>query len=217
MALQIIRQFAVGLFLLLAVAVNARSSVEAKIAPDKLVEEISESLVSDIASYRDAIHEADSEEQKTAMLADFYSRVAATLDPVVDFNWLSLNVMGELRKQATTEQREQFRQVFTQRLVETYGRGLLTYSNQKIVVFPLEEGDKGKRKVVINQEIRGESQSYPLQYRMGLNRDGNWKVINVVINGINLGSTFRKQFVQAVAKYNGDLDQVVANWTVSES
>jgi phospholipid transport system substrate-binding protein len=217
MSLQTIRQFAVGLFLLLAVAVNAQSSAEAKIAPDKLVEEISEALVSDIANYRDAINQADSEEQKAVMLADFYSRVAATLDPVVDFNWLSLNVMGDYRKKATTEQREQFMQVFKRGLVETYGRGLLTYSNQKIVVFPLEEGEKGKRKVVINQEIRGESQAYPLQYRMGLNRDGNWKVINVVINGINLGNTFRSQFVQAAAKYSGDLDQVIANWTVSES
>lgn len=218
---QTIRQFFTAVFagicLVLAVTANAQAAAEAKVAPDMLVEQITDTLVSDIASYRNAIDKAASEAEKEAMLAEYYQRIASTLDPVVDFNWISLNVMGEYRKKATTEQREQFMQVFKQGLVETYGRGLLTYSNQKIVVFPLDEADKGKRKVVINQEIRGESQSYPLQYSMGLNRDGNWKVVNVIINGINLGSTFRSQFVQAAAKYNGDLDKVIANWTVSES
>ncbi len=101
--------------------------------------------------------------------------------------------------------------------METYGRGLLTYSNQKIVVFPLPEADQGKRKVVVKQEIQGVEQTYPLQYSMGLNRDGEWKVINVTINGINLGQTFRNQFEQAAVKYNGDINQVIANWAIAES
>ena len=47
---------------------------------------------------------------------------------------------------------------------------------------------------------------------MGLNKKAEWRVINVIINGINLGKTFRSQFVQAAQKNQGDLDQVIANW-----
>lgn len=205
-------------FLVFLAASSTHASVEeqgAVVAPDELVQSITDTLVVQIASYRDAVNDVDQEAEKEALLQDFYHEITSTLEPVVDFNWISLNVMGEYRKQASSEQRKQFKKVFTRGLVETYGRGLLTYSDQQIVVFPLSESDKGKRKVVVNQEIRNRDQAYPLQYSMGLNRNGKWKVINVIINGINLGQTFRNQFVQAAAKYDGDIDKVIANWAAA--
>ena len=41
---------------------------------------------------------------------------------------------------------------------------------------------------------------------------GDWKLINVVMDGINLGKTFRSQFEQAVQKNNGDIDMVIEKW-----
>lgn len=202
---------------LLAFTVAAHGAAEQTMAPDKLVEGVTQSLLKDIASYRAALDGAGDGAAKDALLRQFYTQLTNTLEPVIDFNWISLNVMGQYRKQATTEQREQFRAVFTRSLVETYGAGLLSYSDQKIVVHPLGEELAGQRKVTVTQEIVGVDKSYPLLYSMGLTRDGSWKVINVIINGINLGSTFRNQFVQAAAKYNGDLDQVIRNWAATES
>lgn len=209
--------YAFAAILLFAFAGAVQGSAETALAPDKLVENVTETLLSDIAVYREALGEARDEAQKQELLGQFYDKLTQTLEPVIDFNWISLNVMGQYRKQASTEQRDQFRQVFTRALVETYGRGLLTYSDQKIVVFPIEGGVGEKRKVTVTQEIQGVEKSYPLVYSMGLNRDGSWKVINVIINGINLGATFRNQFVQAAEKHNGDISKVIANWTVAES
>lgn len=215
MKMQVFLRYLVALWFVSLASVYAVAS-QAQ-APDKLVENVTEALLSDIATYREALDKAGSEAQKQALLDDFYQRLTATLEPVVDFRWIALNVMGPYRKQATSEQRRQFRDVFTRGLVETYGRGLLTYSDQEIIVFPLKDELAGKRKVVVSQEIQGADQSYPLLYSMGLNKEGSWKVINVVINGINLGSTFRNQFVQAANKYNGDIDKVIANWAVTQS
>ena len=39
------------------------------------------------------------------------------------------------------------------------------------------------------------------------------KLVNVVLNGINLGITFRTQFYQAMKKSDGDLDLVIAEWS----
>jgi phospholipid transport system substrate-binding protein len=50
---------------------------------------------------------------------------------------------------------------------------------------------------------------------MGKNREGEWKLINVVLNGINLGKTFRSQFMQAMKK-QGDLNQVIAEWAEAD-
>ena len=210
-----LRYFFVAVLLL--VVASAQASTEETIAPDTLVQHVTDVLLTDISTYRDKMESAGQESEKQVLLEDFFGRITATLEPVVDFNWISLNVMGPFRKQATGEQRTQFREIFKRGLVETYGRGLLTYSDQEIVVHPLEDGEVDKRKVVVNQEIRGVDQSYPLQYSMGLNRDGEWKVINVIINGINLGKTFRNQFTQAAKKYDGDLDKVIANWSAPES
>lgn len=185
--------------------------------PHQLVEKVTEALLSDIDRYRLELESSVNEAQKQQMIGAFFSEVTKTLEPVVDFNWIALNVMGNYRKTATEEQRYRFREAFTQGLVETYGRGLLTYSNQKIVVFPPQDDTNGKRKVTVVQEIQGEDRAYPLLYSMGLNRSGEWKVLNVIINGINLGSTFRNQFMQSVEKYDGDLDKVIDNWANNQS
>jgi len=86
----------------------------------------------------------------------------------------------------------------------------LSYSSEKIELLPAEEiGDK--RKVTVHQQIVGVDATYPLDYTMGL-KNGQWKVINVIINGINLGKTFRGQFTQSSQKNDGDIDKVIASW-----
>jgi phospholipid transport system substrate-binding protein len=57
---------------------------------------------------------------------------------------------------------------------------------------------------------------YPLEYSMARKKTGQWMVVNVVINGINLGKTFRNQFVQSAQRAGGDVDQVINGWS-SES
>ncbi|MGD9660129.1 MAG: phospholipid-binding protein MlaC [Porticoccaceae bacterium] len=215
--MKMLKLYAYSIICLFAFASISQGSAEAVMAPDKLVEEVTETLLNDIALYRDALNKAESEAEEAQLLSRFYDSLGATLEPVIDFNWISLNVMGPYRKQATAEQRKRFREVFTRGLVETYGRGLLTYSDEKIVVHPLEEAEQGKRKVTVIQEIKGVDKTYPLLYSMGLNRNGDWKVINVIINGINLGTTFRNQFVQAAEKYSGDVDKVIENWSITQS
>ena len=49
---------------------------------------------------------------------------------------------------------------------------------------------------------------------MYLNDLGEWKLINIIINGVNLGITFRNQFYSLMKKEN-DLDKVIAEWVAS--
>ena len=48
---------------------------------------------------------------------------------------------------------------------------------------------------------------------MYLNKQGQWKLINIVINGVNLGLTFRNQFRALAEEFDGDIDKVILNWT----
>jgi len=42
--------------------------------------------------------------------------------------------------------------------------------------------------------------------------DGQWKVRNVIVEGINMGLLFRDQFAQAMQAQGGDLEAVISNW-----
>ena len=59
---------------------------------------------------------------------------------------------------------------------------------------------KGQRRVTVKQEIRSSDNVYPLEYSLARKKSGEWMVVNVVINGINLGKTFRNQFVQSAQR-----------------
>ncbi|MFT5117797.1 MAG: phospholipid transport system substrate-binding protein, partial [Kiritimatiellia bacterium] len=62
------------------------------------------------------------------------------------------------------------------------------------------------------QEVRSASGVTKVSYSMAKNRQDQWKVINLVLNGINFGQTFRGQFAAAVEKNNGDLDKTIHQW-----
>lgn len=171
--------------------------------PHALVESMTSDLLTQLGDYREGVEENPE---------PFFQFLETRLDSVIDFPWIARNVMGPYRKRASNEQLERFSQVFRRGLVETYGRGLLTYSDEKIEVLPPAEPIDGKRRVRVKQEIHGETQVYPVSYTMGLNRNNEWKITNVIINGINIGKTFRNQFVQSAQKHGGDLDKVIDGW-----
>lgn len=201
----------------------AQASAEATIAeeataPDQMVEAVTNKLLGDIVTFRDAIDGAQSELEKEALLREFYDELQATLRPVIDFRLISKRVMGKYYKQASKEQFEMFQDVFARSLVETYGRGLLAYSSDKdVIVEPLPEEDKGKSKVIVVQKIQTAEKAIPLYYNMWKNKRGEWKVVNLILDGINMGKTFYGQFNEAAEKYQGSIDQVIENWAVSQS
>ena len=42
--------------------------------------------------------------------------------------------------------------------------------------------------------------------------NGEWKVRNVIINGINVGKLFRDQFADAMQRNGNDLDKTINGW-----
>lgn len=145
----------------------------------------------------------------------YHAEVQALLDPVVDFKSFSRLVMATHYKKATVEQRKRFASSFKSSLVKTYASALMQFSNEEIKVLDPTRAPRDPRRPTVNMEITTAGGAvYPLSYTMGKNKEGNWQMRNIIINGINLGLTFRNQFGSAVRdkKYGGDLDQVIDAW-----
>lgn len=147
----------------------------------------------------------------------YYSKVSALLEPVVAFEYIAKVVMANHYKGASEAQREGFAVVFKTTMVETFAKGMANYSDFDIAVIPPEKKTDGQRKVEVIQEVKSKDGTHVVSYTMAQSKSGEWKLINVVLNGINLGKSFRDQFAQAMRQYNNDVDKVIAGWGQSSS
>ncbi len=187
---------------------EARSLEPDSDSPFAQVDQVTSALVAAISRHKDGY---------PANEQIFFAAITAILTPHVDFSYMAKNVMGPYRKKASMLQRSAFAEAFQLGLTETYGRGLMSFNNEKIVVVNRKLLHEKQRKVVVKQQIYGADQVYPLAYTMKRKKIGAWMITNVVINGINLGKVLRNQFVQAAKKNAGDLDVVIADWSSESS
>ncbi len=143
----------------------------------------------------------------------FYREIGTILEPVVAFDYIAYGVMGSFAKQASAAQRRRFSEVFQTSMITTYAKGMAVYANQEIEIVPPEQDYSEQRKASVVQKLRGDGSVHTVVYSMGKSkRDNQWKLLNVIIDGVNLGTTFRAQFAQAMKKH-ADIDQVIANWS----
>lgn len=135
------------------------------------------------------------------------------LEPVVDFGFIAKVVMGDTAKTATKDQMSRFEAVFRESLVSTYAKGMKGYVESEMNIPPLGPEAKGQNRVAVRQEVVTTAGVQVIDYTMAKNRTtGEWKLINVVLNGINLGKTFRTQFAQSIKQHKGDVDKVIDTW-----
>lgn len=144
----------------------------------------------------------------------YYGNVRKVLEETVSFPFIAKSVMATYWSKATEVQRERFTDVFTRGMVETLGKGMANYSDLKITTLPAAKEDKGKRRVEVVQEIQGTEGVNRVSYTMAQNRSGEWKLINVVLNGVNLGKSFRDQFAQSMRQNDNDIDKVIDGWSM---
>ncbi|WP_422821997.1 MlaC/ttg2D family ABC transporter substrate-binding protein [Vreelandella nigrificans] len=139
--------------------------------------------------------------------------VNENLEEVADFRYIGASVMGSYFRNATPEQRSRFANVFRQTLIDTYTRGLVTFDYDELRVLDNQRGQRHEDQASVDMEVvANNGQVYPVSYSLRLS-DGEWRVVNVIVNGINLGLTFRNQFDQAMRENNRDYDAVIRGWS----
>jgi phospholipid transport system substrate-binding protein len=128
-----------------------------------------------------------------------YDLVHELIIPHFDFPSMSKWVLGRSWPNATDEQRTRFVQEFQTLLIRTYAKALLEYSDQEIKYFPVN-ADPNSNLVVVRTEIKQSgAQTIPINYSMHVS-GGEWKVVDVSINGVSLVSTYRGSFASEIRK-----------------
>ena len=159
----------------------------------------------------------------------YYSSIQSILDGVVDFRGFARGVMGpyatseryrsldEAGRAQLRDQLDRFSEVMRVGMVRTYGKGLLAFSGSRIEISKPAIDEAQQSRVSVEQLIfSDEAESYVVMYQMGRDKNGDWKLRNMIIENINLGEIYRNQFQSAARKADGNLDTVIDEWSTVE-
>ena len=143
----------------------------------------------------------------------FKDKISMIFEPMVDFRRVGASVMGKKYYLASSKsQRLKFIQAFKDSLLDTYTSTLAQWGDQRIVtVFP--EVSEIKQTEDVKQNLITASNIYPITYKVRKNKSGDWLIINIIVNGVNLGLTFRNQFQALAKEHNENIDEIIKHWT----
>jgi phospholipid transport system substrate-binding protein len=111
---------------------------------------------------------------------------------------MSKLVLGRNWKRLDAAERDEFVDEFTTYLANDYGSRLDRYEQEKVAV----EGEEPKPRgdvVVKTKIVGGANHGAIIDYRMRKQGE-DWKIIDVVIEGISLVANFRDQFKEVIAR-----------------
>ena len=172
--------------------------------PHEVVEEVTEKLLV-------AVENSKSSSEKDQ--GTYFSDVRVIMEDAINFKFIAKNVMGKYWSVADREQKHAFLEVFTMSMVETYAKGMANFANLDITTIPSKDGAPEFGKANVMQKIVAADGINRVAYTMGKRKGGEWQLINVVLDGINLGQQFRTQFAQLVEENNGDINLAIENWS----
>ena len=167
-----------------------------------LVQDTTSKMLADLKAHKEQYKQDPSK---------FYNALNTIVGPVVDAEGISKSIMTvKYSRKATPAQMQTFQENFKKGLFQFYGNALLEYNNQGIIVdAPKDEsGDRAE----VGMKVSGSNGAvYPVSYTL-TKINGEWKLRNVIINGINIGKLFRDQFADAMQRNGNDLDKTINGW-----
>ena len=124
--------------------------------------------------------------------------VRKIINEVFDYKELSRRTLGREWKKFKPEQQTEFIDLFSKLLENVYADRILAYTHEKIEFGKETELKKGRVEVE-SYIITMDNKKVPLFYRMS-NKTGQWRVYDVVIEGVSMIKNYRGQFRQILSK-----------------
>ena len=164
--------------------------------PEQIVEETSSTVLT-------AINEQNAELREDPTLIN--ALINDTVIPTIDLDSMGKLILGKYWKKASEEQRTQFVSEFKDMLIRTYAKSLVDYGHAKITVLPNRDKEQGKY-YTVQSELDIGSGKTPLQvaYIFRKNKQDEWKVFDLAVDGLSLVKNFRTSFGQEIKETSLD-------------
>lgn len=134
--------------------------------------------------------------------------VEEVLSPHVDQHRVSALALGKYWKKATPEQRAAFENAYKNTMIRLYSAAYASYKDWSIRHLPLKLKPDAKKTIVNIEVLRSSGQPVAISYRM-INKNGDWKVYDIIIEGISLVSNYRSQFSEIIEQNKGSIQALI--------
>lgn len=161
------------------------ASAQAMPEPQALVKEASDNM---LKALKDHEAELESNPQK------IYTLVQDILFPHFDFERMARLALGRSWRDASAEQQTKFVEEFRLLLVRTYATAMLEYTNEEIRFLPFRDDVEKGRVSVPMEVVQPNGPSVPMSLALYKNKNNEWKVYDVKIEGISLVTNYRSSF-----------------------
>jgi phospholipid transport system substrate-binding protein len=119
-----------------------------------------------------------------------------------DMYTMSRLVLARAWKRFSTQQQEEYITEFKLYLANNYGGRINRYDQEEVEILGVREEPRGDV-TVRTRIVGGEFENTLVDYRMR-QKDGQWLVIDVIIEGISMVSNFRDQFKEVLSRGGPD-------------
>jgi phospholipid transport system substrate-binding protein len=174
------------LFLFLLIAVPAQGAVSP-------LEQVRTTVQSIIGVMQDKdLQQPNKSEERQAKIMDYVNRR-------FDFEEMSKLTLASNWRGLTPEEKENFQELFADLLKNSYIGRIEAYSGEE-VRFEKEifDGEQRTRAMVYTKVIKS-NQEIPINYKL-LNKQDEWYVYDVLIEGVSLVRNYRTEFARIITK-----------------
>lgn len=189
--------FGIGLLALL-MSISLQTSASDLNGPQKVIKETSDLLYDIVQNDKSRLGDRDY----------VFQLVNEVLEPRVDLDKVSKLVLGKYWRKASDEQKTQFQKEFKGLLVNTYATAFTEFEEWTIHFIPMTLDPTKKRLVVKTEIIQPSRPPVAVNYRMAVNKAGEWKAYDVIIEGISMVTNYRASFSKTIRKAGG-LEKVI--------
>jgi len=138
-----------------------------------------------------------------AALRDFIDGI---LLPRFDREFAAGAVLGKHWRTASDEQKDRFVSAFYATLLQRYADGILEFDMERVEILPYK-GDASKRTTVVKTNVRlDDGSKIPVHYTL-VNREDQWRMFDVKIEGISYVVNYRKELESEIR--SSSLDAVI--------
>ncbi|GAB6050954.1 ABC transporter substrate-binding protein [Hydrogenophilus islandicus] len=127
----------------------------------------------------------------------FVAFVEKTVLPHFDMARMTSLAVGPAWRQATAEQRQRLTAEFQKLLLRTYSNAAREYRDERLEFLPERRGANDPYVRVAARIVRSGAEPIDVQYVLE-NRDGAWKIFDVVIAGVSLVTNYRGSFTAEI-------------------
>lgn len=170
---------------LAAVMLIAATAAPAAMSPSAMVQQLIDTVTAVLA---DKTFTADQKRHKIEEVAYTHFNFETVSKLVLARNW----------KDLSPQQQQDFIEQFKQHLSVTYGKNIENYNDERAVVTGDREESRGDW-TVKSKIVRPNAADVLVDYRLRRDPDGEWRIIDVIIEGVSLVANFRSQFQEIIS------------------